>query len=48
LPTNLLPTELLAEAQGIFEIGKDVADRIRTKQAELANSSLTTLDAVKP
>jgi DNA-binding transcriptional ArsR family regulator len=35
-------------AQEIFEIGKDVADRIRTKQAELANSSLTTLDAVKP
>jgi tetratricopeptide (TPR) repeat protein len=28
-------------AQEIFEIGKDVADRIRTKQAELANSSVT-------
>jgi predicted transcriptional regulator len=28
-------------AQEIFEIGKDIADRIRTKQAELANSSVT-------
>jgi DNA polymerase III delta prime subunit len=26
-------------AQEIFEVGKDIADRIRTKQAELANSS---------
>jgi tetratricopeptide (TPR) repeat protein len=30
-------------AQEIFEIGKDVADRIRTKQAELANRSSTPL-----
>jgi DNA-binding transcriptional ArsR family regulator len=28
-------------AQEIFEIGKDVADQIRTKQAELANSQVT-------
>jgi tetratricopeptide (TPR) repeat protein len=28
-------------AQEVFEIGKDVADRIRTKQAELANSPVT-------
>ncbi len=28
-------------AQEVFEIGKDIADRIRTKQAELANYSLT-------
>jgi hypothetical protein len=30
-------------AQEIFEVGKDIADRIRTKQAELANpSDITT------
>jgi hypothetical protein len=28
-------------AQEVFEIGKDIADRIRTKQAELANSQAT-------
>jgi DNA-binding transcriptional ArsR family regulator len=28
-------------AQEVFEIGKDIADRIRTKQAELANSPVT-------
>jgi AAA ATPase domain len=30
-------------AQEIFEIGKDIADRIRTKQAELANRGSTPL-----
>jgi DNA-binding transcriptional ArsR family regulator len=32
-------------AQEVFEIGKDIADRIRIKQVELANSSLNTLEA---
>jgi hypothetical protein len=36
-----LGEEQLFVSQEVFEIGKDIADRIRIKQAELANSQAT-------